>query len=85
MIVLPIVNLVVRINLSADALGIAREPRGKINNELFKRTVFLVVAEIGHRHRDGACARFAVGCAQSSGVCASVGFDRAPARKWFSL
>src|ERR1700704_5636443 len=55
----PIVLLAVRLNPSAHALGVAREPRSEIDNELFERTVLLVVAEVGNSHRDGARVRFA--------------------------
>src|SRR5260370_1282525 len=72
---LPMVSLVVRINPSAHALGVARELRRKIDDELFERTVLLVIAEVGHRDRDGARARFAMGCAQPAGMRASVGFQ----------
>src|SRR5438445_2644674 len=62
-------------NPSADALGVARELRRKIDDELFERAVLLVVAEVRHRHRDAARARLAVGCAQPAGMRASVGFQ----------
>src|SRR6476660_8262652 len=71
----PDCSLAVRINPSADALGVARKLRRKIDDELFERAVLLVVAEIRHRHRDGARARFAMGCAQPAGMRASVGFQ----------
>src|ERR1700733_15430634 len=37
--------LAVRINPSADAPGIARHPRGKVDDQLLERAVLLVVAE----------------------------------------
>src|SRR4030095_3877427 len=72
---LPMVHLRFEKNPSADALGVARKLRGKIDDELFERAVLLVVAEIGHRYRDGARARFAMGWAQPAGMRASVGFQ----------
>src|SRR5712672_3446662 len=68
------VHLLVRINPSADALGVARELRRKIDDELFERAVLLVVAEVGHSHRDGTRARLAMGCAQPAGMRASIRF-----------
>src|SRR6266702_2540951 len=68
-------SLTVLMNPSADALGVARELRRKIDDELFERTVLLVVAKVRHRHRDGARARFAMGCAQPTGMRASVGYQ----------
>src|SRR4029078_5231693 len=62
-------------NPSADALGVARKLRRKIDDELLERAVFLVVAEVGHRHRNGAGARFAMGCAQPAGMRASIRFQ----------
>src|SRR6185369_8530206 len=72
---LPMVYLRVRINPSADALGIARELRRKIDHELFERTVLLVVAEVRHRHRDGTRARLTMGCSQPARMRASVGLQ----------
>src|SRR5712691_11712961 len=68
-------SLAVRINPSAHALGVARELRRQIDDELFKRAVLLVVAEVRHRHRDGARACFAMGCAQPAGMRAPIGFQ----------
>src|SRR4030081_2023866 len=68
-------SFAVRINPSADALGIARELRRKIDDELFKRAVLLVVAEVGHRHGDVASARLAMGRAQAPGMRPSIGLD----------
>src|SRR5882672_7041044 len=72
---LPICSLAVRINPSADGLGVARKLRRKIDDELFERAVLLVVAEVGHSHRDGARARFAMGCAQPTRMRASIRFQ----------
>src|SRR4030081_2460307 len=69
-------SLAVLMNPSADALGVARELRRKIDDELFERAVLFVVAEVGHRHRDGARARFAMRSAQPAGMRASVGFQK---------
>src|ERR1700691_4939897 len=45
----PPVFLMYRSNSSAYALGIARELRRKIDDELLERPVLLVVAEVRHR------------------------------------
>src|SRR5712675_344280 len=71
----PIVFPAVRLDPSAHALGVAREPRREIDNELFERTVLLVVAEVGHGHRDVAGARFAMGRAQATRMRPSVGLE----------
>src|SRR5258708_20879995 len=63
----------------AHALGVAREPRRKIDDEVFERTGLLVVAEVGHGHHQGARARIAVRSAQTSGVRASIGFKESRA------
>src|ERR1700736_306259 len=60
---------------SADTLGVARELRREIDDELFEGTVFLFVAEVGHGHRDVAGARFAMGRAQAPGMRPSIGLD----------
>src|ERR1700688_4062930 len=69
----------VRLDPSAHALGVAREPRSEIDNELFERTVLLVVTEVGHDHRDVAGARFAMGRAQTPGMRPSIGLDESRA------
>jgi hypothetical protein len=43
-------------NPSADALGVARELRRKIDDELFERAVLLVVTEVGTVTAMAACA-----------------------------
>src|SRR3954468_12788029 len=68
-------SLAVRINPSADGLGVARKLRRKIDDELFERAVLLIVAEVRYRHRACACARFAMGSAQPAGMRASIGLE----------
>jgi hypothetical protein len=69
----PIVVLAFRLDPSTHALGITREPRCEIDNELFERTVLLVVAKVGHSHRDVSGSRFAMGRAQAPGMRPSIG------------
>src|ERR1700730_15222026 len=71
----PIVLPAVQLSPSAHALGIARKARSEIDNELFERTVLLVVAEVGNSQRDGARARFAKWRAQAPGMRPSVGLE----------
>src|SRR5882724_3366490 len=62
-------------NPLADTLGVARELRREIDDELFERTVFLFVAEVWHGHGDVAGARFAMGRAQAPGMRPSVSLN----------
>src|ERR1700722_20797732 len=71
----PVFSLCCSDKFLAYAFGIARELCRKIDDELFERPVLLVVTKVGHRHRDGARVRFAMGCTQSSGVRAPIGFE----------
>src|SRR5436305_10159759 len=64
----PPVWSLVQINGSTHTFGIARELRGEVHDQLFERTVLLVVAEVGYGHRDNAGARLAVRCAQPAGM-----------------
>src|SRR6266702_461841 len=66
----------VQINGSTDTFCKARELRGEIHDELLERAILLVVTKFGYGHRNDTRVRFAVGCAQSSGVRAAIRIEK---------